>query len=801
MKAFQLYRTNLYLGGQMKMDVVLDNIGSSLYVSNFHLTPISNNIPYTYKSEDTLLNNKHQDNVKAFYNSIKGYFYNEGLDPEFTHNWPIISDVESQPNIYSNIYDMGCKRTKHYSVYNKQFEFLCPLWIEQLDRNSKIVFKLTLYGIDDQDNATDNIVASKSFTIDFNTVTNYLNHDKFVKYFYNYLEDAGLFEGSDDLVNIKFNNLSASITGLDVSNGIFTTKHSDALTINLTSRERPLMEADNMIVESLKNNTIICKQLFNFNICFDLSDIFTINLLNKMAGKRMSANMEVFIDEKPLEFRDFYTEYEFIDKHILHNSEEENLDFSNVNNVLDYLQDNNSIDLINKNKFAQNVIHWSLADNNEYLFNVYNGFAGLYVDYSLDSVNPYFYENLHQYKNAPNTALKYDNAAQNTSGWLELKSVNKWNDFYKYVVNENKRIEGTHITKDTKYINNIKYLNLKNVIDTTEDNKEVDFYLLGLLCTPKLFTIIIDSFKNDNSLVFEPINNLHDTSKTTLFALKIDKLIIILGNSRIDFSFGKMFDTLKLFVNADSTIYDNESVLYYIKKLYDIMQNKMDPELVLFNNSLAWTYANGPSKEIEEISYIKQNVSEYVLRYDGKIKPTLVPAKDFAYSYSRLYYKDFVSDIKNNNNETNLQKSNYVKYMNSGFEPLYPSLNYYAINNVSNWSYSKLPKVSVTETKLSNTADITLLPSIEYSWFNDSKILTLLNALHFVKEVKITDANKTYKEILTDIIQNYISEFYNVTDIKSINYIISKYNIHNNWNYISDTSVKDYKYDITMILK
>ena len=56
-------------------------------------------------------------------------------------------------------------------------------------------------------------------------------------------------------------------------------------------------------------------------------------------------------------------------------------------------------------------------------------------------------------------------------------------------------------------------------------------------------------------------------------------------------------------------------------------------------------------------------------------------------------------------------------------------------------------------------------------------------------------------EKLYEIIRKNISRFYNVNDIESINYIISKYNVHNNWDYKSKTDISEYKYDIKMTLK
>ena len=56
---YQLYNTNILLGGQMKWDLVVGSNNDSLMVEDFHITPINDNIPYDKKSEDYLLNYSH----------------------------------------------------------------------------------------------------------------------------------------------------------------------------------------------------------------------------------------------------------------------------------------------------------------------------------------------------------------------------------------------------------------------------------------------------------------------------------------------------------------------------------------------------------------------------------------------------------------------------------------------------------------------------------------------------------------------------------------------------------------------
>ena len=128
-------------------------------------------------------------------------------------------------------------------------------------------------------------------------------------------------------------------------------------------------------------------------------------------------------------------------------------DFSD--NVLNYLHDNESIELINKNKFGQNICHWSLNENTDYIFNVYDGFSGLYIEE--DSYgNNVIYENAHQYENAPNVFIKKADKNQNSVGWVNNIEVKKWNTFYKYISNTAKyKLNGTYIY-DNKYINNTR---------------------------------------------------------------------------------------------------------------------------------------------------------------------------------------------------------------------------------------------------------------------------------------------------------------------------------------------------------
>ena len=398
MNNYQLYRTNIFLGGQVKWDIVVNNSQNSLYVSEFHLSPISNNVPYVYNQDDNLLNNSHQDNIKKFYKDIEGYFYNESLNYEFNTSWPIIYKNGEEPIPYSNVYDMRCIRSNRYYNYNKQFEFFCPLWLEHL--TGDLSFK---FDIKNKDN--DYIIATSVLSLSKNEK---LTHNRFIDYFNNYAKYAGLTEGNNELINIIFNDKFASVTGLNVETGLFEVHECHDLVSNMISHERPMIETDNLIMRVFESNKIICKQLFNFNLCFNIEDIMPSSIVHAMYGNNVKINVTVLLNGKELPKNDFYTEYEYIKKS--NNSVFEN------DNVLSYLQDYRYINTIDKNKLCQSICHWSLINDTSHLFNVYRGFNLINNDIN--------------------------------NNWINIVNLTNMQEFHKYIQNTNP-VSYTHLTLPT----------------------------------------------------------------------------------------------------------------------------------------------------------------------------------------------------------------------------------------------------------------------------------------------------------------------------------------------------------------
>ena len=190
----------------------------------------------------------------------------------------------------------------------------------------------------------------------------------------------------------------------------------------------------------------------------------------------------------------------------------------------------------------------------------------------------------------------------------------------------------------------------------------------------------------------------------------------------------------------------------------------------------------------EVIYYNDDKTQEYVIRYDGNIKPTFITDD----RRNSLYFKDYLSHTSLYNKSN---KNAYLRYINTGYEPIYPSLDYCSIKKIANLSYDKIPEVYISE----HETDLKPFNKFEYSWFNNSKYIVLDDNIKFT--VKNEKSNfGIYKPIET-IINECIQNYYNTKEPKRINYILSHYNIEYDWEYYSNTNVDDYVYTIIFKLK
>jgi hypothetical protein len=169
--------------------------------------------------------------------------------------------------------------------------------------------------------------------------------------------------------------MSSYIKGLNAEKGVVQTIDTSYLVKNLLERERPIIETDNMILSTFSQNKIVCTQIFNYNFVFDLYDFIPISLLNELICEKVNIYIDMYKKDSEgnlvkIEVKDIYSNYEHIPRYDIYKNE-----YDKNFNVLDYLEENNSLNFIDKNKLVQSTFHWALQNKQDSIFNLYNGFA------------------------------------------------------------------------------------------------------------------------------------------------------------------------------------------------------------------------------------------------------------------------------------------------------------------------------------------------------------------------------------------------------------------------------------------
>lgn len=742
MENFQLYRTNILLSGQMAWDLILDNKEGNLEVTDFHLSPI--NIKSPKYIEENLINYPHHENIKSYYKTIEGSFYNTNINSKLKHDWEVLGANDEM--IYEDSFEAGASYNS-YQLYKKPVSILCPVWLEQLKSDDTLSFKISIY--------TDKEKLIGSKTID-------ISNDSFIgEYFKQYIKYTGIDKGIDDVLDINFDKKTAVMTGLDVNTGLIVKKDISYIIQNLLHRERPMMEFDSMLINLFPDNHVITRQLFNFRLHLDVCDILSGHLMNMLIGNELMFDVRVMINGEVIETRDFYSNYTHINK--------ENIGIYNLShyksepingaayNVLDYLMDNQYVEHMNKNKYIQNVVHWSLFDNAEYLFNIYNGFGAFHQEDPNDLNTIQFYS--HRYGNTPDLLNPTYNQSTNNIGWCNgviIDNFLNWIDLVTPNMDSEyfKRVDALASDFIKPWVNKVKYGN----VGYEGNIKWNDFKLLLMFADTPIYDKIVSHI---NSGVIQDYIKLKDG--VYYARVNMNFMGIIVRNDCIDdATFAGMNKLLNnIYEDGDNHISlpTNHALMYLADKLKQV---KPIP-LISINKSLFINTASSPSLSSTEIEYYKDDnaVIEdcYVLRYDGKIKPTFI-SKSQSESMNNKYFKITVSeDIYNS--------SDFKKYELSGYPPLYPSIGFYAVHSKP-----------MTFDKLKNRI-ITLIPEIS---------------------VKLNSkTNKTGKLLpIKDVIKDYLKELYKSNEV---DFIYNLYDIESSYEYKSNTNLKEYIYDVKLILK
>ena len=553
MNNYQLYKTNVKLGGQLKWNICVSSMGSQMHINDFYLSPINDTIHFD--KQENSLNYTHQENIVNLYNSNRSVFFDTKIDSEFITKYPIIINDDEQKDTYCSTYDTGIKRVSK-KLCGESLSLFCPVWLEDFSYGDSLRFNIEAYIINNDERA---IAVEKQIDILDNGDTSY--HSHFAQYFNNYIKS--IVKNSkigDDLINIDFENKYAAVEGIDIRTGEIRIKNTKDQLANLLSRLRPMMDVDSILINMFGDNNMICKQLFNFNFLFDIEDIMPYYIREQIAGEEMHFDISVNIvrrngDVETLEKKDFYYNY---DESFETESKGE------PNPALKYFEDYNCIDLLYKNKICPDIIHWSLTDNNDYIFNVY--------------------PNMHRETDLWTTTTKY-----NDNGTLWCNG--EVNDEISDIEVEIKKIPYSKFTKfspSSNIINNVKYKNIKNIDDI--------FYLYW-----------VKSNKIPENVIYEI-----DGAKN---------YYVIAVKHKDDITYVKFFEDTIINI-VDKT---NPNDKFIENKLIYLGDIDTYPTILRVDNSIYKTFSKSPSNDSKELIYKKCTIPGlYLFRYFGKIKPTFV---------------------------------------------------------------------------------------------------------------------------------------------------------------------------------
>ena len=831
MNNYQLYRTNAKLGGQVAWNIILGSVEGDLNVTNFCLSPYSPYASFAYNEDRDWLRYTHQENVSHLYKQIKGSFYDPCIDSRLSGHYPLLDEIPTK----NTAEDYGVMRIP-YKRFNKQFSLLCPVWLEDFGPNSKLEFEFILrpepiLNTDTNtltfpaDNTGQEIeISKKVLTLDNLTKTHDLRtQNTFEKYFFDYIDyiSQDYTNGSlstkligDDVINLNISNDKdnvseyGAVTGLQVSSGNIITKDITSFIPNIYERERPLMELDSLIQSNISNNELIVKQLFNFNFIFNLEDLSNITMLNLIGdSNKLNVDVRVKVDDKVLERRVFDTNYTYIKNNTISNEYGETVSDvpslmkrqNSKDNVFNYLLDTRCIDLIKYNKVSQYIHHWSLTDNNDYIFNLYSGF----VDLS-NNVSSYFY------KSAPNYWETDVKVFPNALNWCKNIHYESSQEFRNSIIGDVSKTY-TIIDRSKSFVD---YTKINNI--TGSENRIV--HLTSVTLNESL-AAILDNIKNNfgnivesnigvfyrygNQYIFD--DNTHNTASNIInggentdifFVVRgfVDNALVIIAPkdnaNTLSYKYFKdnVIPACYTFIENYSEERDIINYFTNLEVLCDFFDRVIEPSFIYIHSSLNYRRVDSPINTSDEIEYTKDNNSHNTLiRYLGAIKPTF-SLKDKTQEFKFIRYNDLSMSSERVFDEG--IKQNYLPY--------YPSIGYWYLE----------PVKSDNDVTSRNDYQYT----VEDKWYEYSTVLNINPLINFTVYSELDTDGDYYK--IEDLIRNKIAEIYpNIEqDDRSYNYFMSLYDISSNFEYVEDelgrpkfhdTEKKKfvYKYNVKLTLK
>ena len=689
---YQLAKTSPLITGQVKMNMIMN--GNK--VVDLQYVPISNYIPFAYNNPIDVLNYTHGENVKTLYSKISDHFFKEVVNPTLStnqlHRYDTLID-----DTHENTYEMGMKRIE-YKRYNKQFEFFCPVWCDNADEFKQLRFIINL------ENRNGRTMYSKEISFD----------DRIKKYLNKIHEDLGIHGLNNNLLYVNFQEMLSHIKGLNVKNGKIQTIDTSYIVNNLLHQERPVLETDNMLVNLFNSHNIISTQLFNFNFIFDLTDFMPISLINDFLLERINVYVDVYKGyEKVLE-KDLYTNYENIPRYDIYSGK-----YNHSYNVLDYLEEYKSTDLITKNKITQGTFHWCLQNNDKSVFNLYNGFSPIYNNEPNSSKiscdHPDLFTDVFDVNKNPFGVFKYS-VIENGILFVDfIKTLEDENNYFSYNLKtlNDKEYEffGNILISNSKLSKKLKEVD--NIVTEYNNSIEPSVNLIKKMSYEIVFSENKVPFNDESYPFYEDINSDHN-----VLSNQIDIVNAGVFNIPGEFNYNKLRNILNSEYIISSLEYEMKEKDSYggeITTFYNDLDNFIVVRYHINENgdkvlSVALLLNFDPNK----IGMgIKENLS-FKSIFNGDISKILYNKKtDIQNSYFKDYPKSYIND-----NETWIK--NFPVDGGNHYFITQKAMCYNAFNLVCRLiNCAKFPNIIVFDKSISSTRAVS--PSVNSNEINLTK--------------------------------------------------------------------------------
>lgn len=721
----QLAKTTPYLSGQQRIDIELKKDSGYISTGNIHVVPLSDNIIYNENDKRSAFNYSHEDNIKYLFSQTQDTFWS---DVKCRKDTLYYSD--HYIDLYDHTYQCGARRIR-YSRYNKQFSYLMTIWLDQ-PWSSDLCARITVWpAIDNPQHFVSRRLLKFS-----GELQNYL---------YNYTKNV-----SSELLNINSDRKDATIKGLNAPAGVDNDVDVSYIYNNILSRERPLIEFDSMLCELFSANKMIAKQLINFNFVFNINDIVAAgssfltcnNFTVEFEFGRLDNNLFT-----PFDFKDIYTNYNYIPSYTL-DQNGGSYDVLNEHNVLDYLDDNKCVDFIYVNKTTQPICHWTLVENPNYIYNFYGGFSPYYEGKQV----------VGSYYGMPRLEGGTYNESLNNIGWCGrttniqpntlISEINRVGVTSNATLIPNFFNDTTIEFPESYWIDWLKY-SKPDINSSTMEDLYND--LSSLFSNNVYFEIINQNNSNISGTCNRDVIIENNTYKGYINTDSVNHNVLFCISSYNTISQDNAIDlfTIKRFKDLDIAIQGDQELTSLIKYIQILISNPVPPVKFVFDKGIIPVQANPKNVNTTEIKYIKanENTYNYVYRYTDHLQPLFIDCIDNKNSVI-LYNSEWKCNSFEDVDEKLVQT--YNDGIISNEEPVYPSVGYFPLSIISEYSSSNSENTHYfsAPTEYSNLD--------EYVWFNKSSICVLPSKVNIMIQLNSSISQQAILERVEDELENYL---------------------------------------------